>query len=318
LIQQAEKKVFTGARYFFKYLYFLILGLALCSCAPKQVIIPQSFSTLQSSGIKDEAPLPKTSYTRDVWGPGLTLRIVSEKDIDTAVKRHPELTRRMCFEILGRLNSKSHLYIPDDIKAKRKLRIPKDFNAYKNWTPMPLGIHEVSEAPKFILIIKNIPFIGWYEKGRLVGDAQVSIGKLPAWTKAGFYRVQEKDVDHFSQSYKNVYGQPAPMPFALRIYGHVWIHGGDIQGGYLSHGCVNLPLDPAEQLFNWAEIGTAVLVVESLKSLEKDLQKYSKVLFPDKTVQVGKKQAVRPSPPGPKPQDSKQLDGATQLEERGK
>jgi hypothetical protein len=152
-----------------------------------------------------------------------------------------------------------------------------------------------------ILIVKDIPFIGWYQKGRLLGDAQVSIGKLPAWTKAGFYRVEEKDIDHFSSSYKNVYDQPAPMPFALRIYGHVWIHGGDILGGYLSHGCINLPLDPAEQLFIWSEIGTAVLIVESLKELEKDLQKYSKVLPAKSPAPAGKKPAVRPSPSDSKP-----------------
>jgi hypothetical protein len=299
LIQLVKERISPGAYSFLMFLCFALLGLFLSGCAPKQVRVPDSFlETPNSEDSKDETPLPKVSYTRNIWGPGLTRRIVTEKEIDALVKRYPELTRRMCFEILGRLNSKSHLYIPDDIKEKRKLKVPRDFTAYVNWTPMPLGIHEVAEVPKFILIVKNVPFIGWYERGRLIGDAQVSVGKLPAWTKSGIYRVQEKDADHSSQSYKNIYGQPAPMPFALRIYGHVWIHGGDILGGYLSHGCINLPLDPSEQLFNWSDVGTAVLIVESFNDLAKDLQKHSKVILPKNSVVIGKKQAVRPSPPG--------------------
>ena len=32
----------------------------------------------------------------------------------------------------------------------------------------------------------------------------------------------------------------------------VWIHAGDIVGGYCSHGCINLPIFPAMKLFEWA------------------------------------------------------------------
>lgn len=301
MIQQVRDNCLPISRKLSVYFFVAALGLLLCGCAPKRVSPPPQVPGTAAEEARKDAPPPKVSYTGNVWGPGLTRRIITEKEIEGITKRNPDLTRRMCLEILGRLNSKSHFHIPDDIKRKQKLRVPRDFAAYKDWTPMPKGIFEAAEVPKFILIVKDIPFIGWYEKGRLVGDAQVSIGKLPHWTKEGIYKVEEKDADHYSMSYKNVYGQPAPMPFALRIYGHVWIHGGDILGGYLSHGCINLPLDPSEQLFNWAEIGTVVLIVDSLKKLEKDLQKYSRTLLAKSPAAAGKKPVSRPSPRDAKP-----------------
>jgi len=36
-----------------------------------------------------------------------------------------------------------------------------------------------------ILIVKDIPFLGWYEQGRLVGDTHICIGKKSNWTRAG-------------------------------------------------------------------------------------------------------------------------------------
>jgi hypothetical protein len=58
------------------------------------------------------------------------------------------------------------------------------------------------------------------------------------------------------------------MPYALHVYGHVWIHAGDVVDGYCSHGCINVPLRQAQELFEWAERGTLVLIVQSLKDLD--------------------------------------------------
>jgi lipoprotein-anchoring transpeptidase ErfK/SrfK len=69
------------------------------------------------------------------------------------------------------------------------------------------------------------------------------------------------------------------MPWALRIYGTVWIHAGDVTRGYCSPGCIVLPLETAEQLFDWADMGTAVLIVESLATLNSSLKQYSMALL---------------------------------------
>ena len=146
--------------------------------------------------------------------------------------------------------------------------MPNDFRAYRNWTPLPQQVEKLAHLPKTILVVKDIPFIGWYENGKLVGDSLVGLGKPGEETDAGVYRILEKAVDKYSLSYRNDFGEPAWMPWAMRIYGTVWIHAGDIAGPYCSHGCVMLPMDPAEELFFWTDDQTTVVIVESLANLQ--------------------------------------------------
>jgi hypothetical protein len=188
----------------------------------------------------------------------------------------PNLSPRLCLQILARLNLKHRSYIQQDIEQHKVLKVPNDFHAYMTWTPLPRRIAQFAGQRKFILVAKDIPFLGWYENGTLAGDTYVCIGKKDGWTRAGVYTVKEKVVDHVSGSYRNAYGGPALMPYAMRIYGRVWIHGGDIIGGYCSHGCINLPLDAAEELYKWADKGTKVLIVESLDDLSQVFGKQSR------------------------------------------
>lgn len=209
---------------------------------------------------------------------GLTERALGAQELEALSERDPDLSRAVCLEILSRLNHKDPRYIKKDIKEGKVLTVPNDFHAYRDWSPLPNRIARVDGTKKFILVVKDIPFIGWYEKGRLIGDTNICIGKKKGWTRAGFYRVCEKDISHVSQSYRSALGYPALMPYAMRIYGRVWIHGGDIVGGFCSHGCINLPLDRAEELFSWTRSGTIVLVVESLDDLDRVLARHSKQL----------------------------------------
>lgn len=188
-------------------------------------------------------------------------------------RKDPDVTPSDAWEILARLNVRARYYVIDDIKAGHPLKVPKDFSAYKDWTPLPKRIPELAGLSKFILIVKDVPFLGWYQNGKLLGDTFICIGRNQGWTRAGLYRVENKDADHISRSYPNAFGQPAPMPWALRIYETVWIHAGDITEGYCSHGCINLPLKTAQWLFNWADAGTAVMVLNSMDDLEPTLAK---------------------------------------------
>ncbi|MFP5214101.1 MAG: L,D-transpeptidase [Acidobacteriota bacterium] len=208
-------------------------------------------------------------------------RVMSEDELWRLSNRDPDLTPTVAKQILARLNKRATYYIGDDIRNGVPLNVPADFSAYKHWTPLPKKIPALAELPKLILVVKDIPFLGWYEGGRLVEDSFTCIGKDAGWTDAGLYRVLEKDADHISRSYTNAYGEPAPMPLALRIYGTVWIHAGDIERGYCSHGCINLPVTTAKKLFDWADTRTAVLVVESVSDLQEAIRKNSSscVLF---------------------------------------
>ncbi len=191
-----------------------------------------------------------------------TERVISEEELLGLEITDPSLDLNTCREILARLNNKESFYIRKDIRQGVELKVPRDFNAYRDWTPMPVRLTEKLCAPKLILVVKDIAFIGWYESGVLVGDSQACTGVSGQDTRAGLYRVEEKDAEHTSSSYPNDFGSPAWMPFSLHIYEAVWIHAGNVFGAHCSHGCVILPIEKAEALFRWAEPGTPVLVVE--------------------------------------------------------
>ncbi len=193
-----------------------------------------------------------------------TERVISEEELLALERSDPSLDLNTCREILSRLNTKESFYIREDIRQGRKLKVPRDFNAYRDWTPMPVRLPENLRVPKLILVVKDLGFIGWYESGVLVGDSQACTGISGQDTLTGSYRVEEKDAGHTSSSYPNDYGTRAWMPFSLRIYEAVWIHAGNVFGAHCSHGCVTLPIEKAEALFEWAEAGIPVLVVEKL------------------------------------------------------
>lgn len=213
-------------------------------------------------------PQPRKTIQKE---PAVVKRAITEKELRSLEQKDPELHFNRCIEILSRLNGKDREYIRSDIKRKRALTVPKDFVAYKNWSPLPTNIASTNHLPRFILIVKDICFLGWYERGKLAGDTYVCIGKMNTWTKRGFYRINDKDPQHMS-TYPNAYGAPSLMPFALHIYDRVWIHAGDVTGRNCSHGCINVPLFTADKLYDWARVGTPVLITESLKNLARDVK----------------------------------------------
>ena len=217
-------------------------------------------------------------------------RVISEEELLALEISDPSLDLNTCREILARLNNKESFYIRQDVRQGRELKVPRDFNAYRDWTPLPVRLPEKLCAPKLILVVKDIAFIGWYESGVLVGDSQACTGVSGQDTRAGIYRVEEKDAEHTSSSYPNDFGSPAWMPFSLHIYEAVWIHAGNVFGAHCSHGCVILPIEKAEALFRWAEPGTPVLVVEQALSRETGLSTFGPALG---NLKVLFRQAVR-------------------------
>ncbi len=197
-----------------------------------------------------------------------TVRTVTEEELWRISDKDPELSPVICREILARLNARAHYYISEDIRNGQPMKVPNDFSAFRTWTPLPKSVAQFAGMPLVILVVKDIPFLGWYENGALAGDTMICIGKSDQPTETGWFPVLEKDADHISRSYNNSYGVPAWMPWAMRLYEAVWIHAGDITGDMCSHGCVTLPLKPAEDLFRRAEPGTPVLIVDSLQDLD--------------------------------------------------
>lgn len=199
---------------------------------------------------------------------GWTTRVITDRELMQIYRHDPGLTPERCRRILAALNARAPYHISDDIRSQRPLKVPNDFAAHKEWTPLPSNAPPaMASLAKSILIVKDLPYIGWYERGLLKGDSYACVGRPGEVTEAGFYRVLDKDPDHVSRSYRNSYGEPAWMPWALRIYDHVWIHAGDVTGPYCSHGCIILPIESAQDVYHWADLGTVVVVVDALTDL---------------------------------------------------
>jgi hypothetical protein len=91
---------------------------------------------------------------------------------------------------------------------------------------------------------------GWIER------APVSSGIRGRETPAGVFSVVEKDRDHHSNLYDDAW-----MPNMLRLtWSGIALHGGPLPGHPASHGCVRMPYDFAEQLFDKVGIGTRVII----------------------------------------------------------
>jgi len=86
--------------------------------------------------------------------------------------------------------------------------------------------------------------------------APVSSGTTGRETPAGVFSVVQKDKDHHSNLYDDAW-----MPNMLRItWSGIALHGGPLPGYAASHGCVRLPYDFAENLFDKVPIGMRVII----------------------------------------------------------
>ncbi len=234
-----------------------------------------------SSAPVAQSPPPKASVSDRGWKE----RVLTEQELSRISASDPDLSPSVVRQILSKLNARAPYYLDEDIKAGRPIKVPNNIQAYRNWSPLPSYIPEVKDAPQFILIAKDVYYLGWYKNGKMIGDTYICVGREDDWTRAGLYAVREKDENHVSRSYKNAFGVQAPMPNALRVYEHVWVHTGDIEHGNCSHGCINLPLMPSQELFKWAKIGTPVLIVESTKEVRPILAQESsrRLLFAEES-----------------------------------
>jgi hypothetical protein len=86
--------------------------------------------------------------------------------------------------------------------------------------------------------------------------APVSSGQRERETPAGIFSVIEKDADHHSNLYDD-----ASMPDMQRLtWSGIALHGGQLPGYPASHGCVRMPFDFAEHLFDITQMGLRVIV----------------------------------------------------------
>jgi L,D-transpeptidase catalytic domain len=98
--------------------------------------------------------------------------------------------------------------------------------------------------------------VTFYDADGWILRAPVSTGITGRETPAGVFAVIEKDKDHHSSLYDDAW-----MPNMQRItWNGVALHGGPLPGYAASHGCVRMPFDFAEKLFDKTWIGMRVII----------------------------------------------------------
>jgi L,D-transpeptidase catalytic domain len=86
--------------------------------------------------------------------------------------------------------------------------------------------------------------------------APVSSGQKGRETPSGIFSVIEKQAEHYSNLYDD-----ASMPHMQRLtWSGIALHGGHLPGYPASHGCIRMPFDFAERLFDATQLGLRVIV----------------------------------------------------------
>jgi hypothetical protein len=98
--------------------------------------------------------------------------------------------------------------------------------------------------------------VTFYDADGWILRAPVSTGTTGRETPAGVFAIIEKQKDHHSTLYDDAW-----MPNMQRItWNGIALHGGPLPGYAASHGCVRMPYDFAEKLFNKTWIGMRVII----------------------------------------------------------
>lgn len=154
---------------------------------------------------------------------------------------------------------------PNMIQAGQTLIIPSAGSI------SDLGVIHVPEAlvnapqptvltGKQIIVSLSNSRIYAYEDGKLVRNALASMGKAATPTVRGNFTVQRK---YESQTMTGPGYYLPGVPWILYFYAGYAIHGTYWHNNFgqpMSHGCVNLPPEEAKWFYDFAPIGTPVLV----------------------------------------------------------
>jgi lipoprotein-anchoring transpeptidase ErfK/SrfK len=104
--------------------------------------------------------------------------------------------------------------------------------------------------------------VAW-EGSKLVYAVIVSTGKPSTPTRVGTFKIQTKYVKTrmIGEGYDF-----AEVPYTMYYDGGMAIHGAywhNLFGNAVTHGCTNVAVNHAKWLFEWADIGTPVVVHQS-------------------------------------------------------
>jgi hypothetical protein len=145
------------------------------------------------------------------------------------------------------------------IAAMAALTVPTTGAAAKQARPAAAteatAPREAGEPIMAIVSIKSQK-VTFYDADGWIYRAPVSSGTTGRETPAGVFALLEKDPDHHSSLYDDAW-----MPNMQRItWNGIALHGGPLPGYAASHGCVRMPFDFAEKMFDKTRIGMRVII----------------------------------------------------------
>lgn len=141
--------------------------------------------------------------------------------------------------------------VPDEASGQERGRRRPARNAATIVKPKP--------PPKPMLAVVGLGeqrIVVYDSTGAQMLDSPVSSGTTGYETPPGIFSVVQKEIEHASNLYDD-----ASMPFMQRItWTGIALHAGALPGYPASHGCVRLPHNFAERLYDLTHVGLRVVV----------------------------------------------------------
>jgi hypothetical protein len=113
-----------------------------------------------------------------------------------------------------------------------------------------------ARAPLMAIVSLGHQRVTIYDAEGSILRARISSGRAGYETPAGIYSVLQKEEVHSSNLYDD-----AEMPFMQRLtWSGIALHAGPLPGYPASHGCIRMPYEFAEQLYDLTSVGMRVIV----------------------------------------------------------
>ena len=135
---------------------------------------------------------------------------------------------------------------------------PADAAAKQQRPARPTAAAAPRQAGEPVMAIVSIKSqqVTFYDADGWILRAPVSSGTTGRETPAGVFAIVDKDKDHHSSLYDDAW-----MPNMQRVtWSGIALHGGPLPGYAASHGCVRMPYEFAEKLFDTTHIGMRVII----------------------------------------------------------
>jgi len=119
-----------------------------------------------------------------------------------------------------------------------------------------MSVERPQDEPIMAIVSLRKQRITVYDANGWILQAPVSSGQKGRETPAGIFSVIQKEAEHYSNLYDDAY-----MPHMQRLtWSGIALHGGVVLGHPASHGCIRMPYEFAERLFEVTRLGLRVIV----------------------------------------------------------